>query len=134
MFICTGNSCRSQMAEGFARQYGGDRVEAFSCGVMASYVHSGTIETMADIGIDISKHLSKQIDPELLKAMDVIVTLCDNAKEHCPVVPHSCQVFHWSIEDPLYTYGTPHQYKVFGRVRDDIGERVRRLLRELQVT
>lgn len=120
------------MAEGFARHEAGDRFEVFSCGVMASRVHSGAIEAMAQIGIDISGHTSKQIDPDLLKTMDVIVTVCDNAREHCPVVPPTIQTHHWSIEDPLYAYGTPYQHQVFERVRDDIGQRVRALLAALK--
>jgi arsenate reductase len=87
MFLCTGNSCRSQMAEGFARELGKDVIEAHSAGLMKCYVHPKAIAVMKEIGIDISGQQSKDIDEDILKQMDIIVTLCSHANSSCPVTP-----------------------------------------------
>lgn len=131
MFICTGNACRSQMAEGFARHYGGRNVEVFSSGLLASGLHPAAVEAMAEIGIDISHQTSDRIDPTLMKTMDCIVTVCDRAKEHCPVVKGPKHILHWSIEDPIRYVGTPAEEREFSRIRDDLGRRIRSLLKEL---
>ncbi|PIR25812.1 MAG: hypothetical protein COX62_03315 [Deltaproteobacteria bacterium CG_4_10_14_0_2_um_filter_43_8] len=131
IFICTGNAFRSQMAEGFARHYGADKVEVFSAGVMASGVHPVAIETMGELGIDISGHTSEKINSNLLKTMDYVVTVCDNAKEHCPYVPEAKKVLHWSIPDPYRAVGTLNEQKVLRETRDDIERRVKELLEQI---
>ncbi|OGQ23457.1 MAG: arsenate reductase [Deltaproteobacteria bacterium RIFCSPLOWO2_02_FULL_44_10] len=131
IFICTGNACRSQMAEGFARHYGKDRFEVFSAGVFASGLHPCAVEAMKEIGIDISHHTSDQIDPELLKTMDYVVTVCDYAQKNCPITPGAKKVVHWSIEDPIRYVGTPSEEREFSRIRDDLGERVKKLIIEI---
>jgi Protein-tyrosine-phosphatase len=103
MFLCTGNSCRSQMAEGFAREYGKGIIEPFSAGLMASRVHPRAIEVMKEIGIDISGQSSKEIDPELLNQMDVVITLCGHAEASCPMTPPHIKRLHWPIDDPVGT-------------------------------
>lgn len=132
MFICTGNSCRSQMAEGFARHFGGKDFEVLSAGVVASYVNPAAIRAMAEIGIDISKQTSDPIDPELIKTMDCVVTVCDHAKEFCPVPPPGCKAVHWSIEDPFRFTGRASEETEFARIRDDLGDRIKKLLRDLK--
>lgn len=124
MFLCTGNSCRSQMAEGFARHLllGCD---AYSAGLEPKGVHSLAVKVMAEVGIDISEQQSKPIDPELLKSMDVIVTLCGDAEERCVSVPHTIRRFHWPLPDPARATGTEEQVmEVFRNVRDQIMRRV----------
>lgn len=84
MFLCTGNSCRSQMAEGFARELGKGLVAPYSAGLMAAGVNARAIAVMREAGIDISGQRSREIDPDLLQTMDIVITLCDNAAESCP--------------------------------------------------
>ena len=106
MFLCTGNSCRSQMAEGLARELGKGVLEPYSAGLMAAGVLPRAIAVMKEIGIDISGRKSKTIDERLLKNMDVVVTLCDNAAEACPWTPPEIKRLHWPIKDPVGTRGT----------------------------
>jgi arsenate reductase len=101
MFLCTGNSCRSQMAEGFARALGKDRVESFSAGLIPAGVHPRAITVMKEVGIDISGQQSKSIDERLLRSMDMVITLCDNAEEACPWTPQEIKKLHWPIKDPV---------------------------------
>jgi arsenate reductase len=131
-FLCTGNSCRSQMAEGFARKLGKGLVEPYSAGLMAAGVNPRAVEVMKEKGIDMSGQLSKEIDEELLGKMDVIVTLCGNAEESCPVTPPGIRRIHWPIKDPVGTIGTEEEIKKeFRRARDEIEERIRALMEDL---
>lgn len=121
MFLCTGNSCRSQMAEGLARELGKGVLEPYSAGLMAAGVHPRAIAVMKEIGIDISGRKSKTIDERLLKNMDVVVTLCDNAAEACPWTPPEIKCLHWPIKDPVGTRGTEKEImEEFRRARDEI--------------
>src|SRR5574337_1259016 len=106
MFLCTGNSCRSQMAEGFAREIGKGILEPFSAGLIAAGLHPRAIAVMKEIGIDISKQKSKEVDDDLLRSMDIIVTLCSNAEEACPWTPPEVKRLHWPIKDPVGAVGT----------------------------
>lgn len=128
-FICTGNSCRSQMAEGFARHYGSDVVDVISGGVEAHGVNPKAIEVMAEKGIDISSHKSKLIDESLLFKSDYVVTLCGDARDKCPVLPPSVKSMHWGLEDPAKATGTDEEIMdAFRKVRDEIERRVKELL------
>ena len=98
LFLCTGNSCRSQMAEGFARALRGDRVEAFSAGTNPHGLNPLAVRAMAEVGIDISKHLSRRPE-DIGVAFDVVVTVCDSAHESCPVFP-GARVVHVGFDDP----------------------------------
>jgi arsenate reductase (thioredoxin) len=132
IFLCTGNSCRSQMAEGFARELGKGLIEAHSAGLMAAGVHPRTIAVMGEIGIDIRAQRSKEIDPLVLREMDMVITLCNNAREACPVVPRGVKRLHWPIQDPIGAVGTEEEImKEFRRARDEIGEKVRKFLADL---
>lgn len=130
MFLCTGNSCRSQMAEGFARTLGKGRIEAHSAGLMAAGVHPRAMAVMKEAGVDISRQTSKGIDENLLQSMDVVITLCDNAAEACPWTPPGLKRLHWPIKDPVGTSGTEHRIlNEFRRARDEIRDRIEEFLR-----
>ena len=125
MFLCTGNSCRSQMAEGFAKELGKGIIEPYSAGVISTFVHPRAIEAMKEIGIDISGQSSKEIDKGQLKKMDIIITLCSNAEESCPLTPPEIKRFHWPIKDPVSFSGTEDEImNEFRRARNEIKERI----------
>lgn len=130
MFLCTGNSCRSQMAEGFSRVIGKDVIEPYSAGLVpASVVNPRAVQAMKESGIDISHQRPKEIEPELLNKMDVVVTLCDNAGESCPWTPPAIKRFHWFLKDPAGVVGTEEEIMAeFRRVRDEIKERIIRFI------
>jgi arsenate reductase len=129
MFVCTGNSARSQMAEGFARSLGGGRVEAHSAGVEPSRLNPLAVAVMREKGIDISAHRSKAFDWDLARQMDVVVTVCGHANESCPVLPPEVKRLHWPLEDPAAAIGTDAEVlTTFRRIRDQIESRVRDLL------
>lgn len=131
LFLCTGNSCRSHMAEGLLRDLGGDRFQAFSAGAKpAGYVHPFAITAMQDIGIDIASHTSKPLDAFDGQKFDYLITVCDQAREACPTYAGATQQLHWSFEDPAQAPGTEEQkLAVFRRVRDEIRSRVEEFLR-----
>jgi arsenate reductase len=121
MFLCTGNSCRSQMAEGLARDLGKGVLEPHSAGLIPAGVHPRAIAVMKELGIDISGQISKVIDERLLNTMDIVVTLCDNAAEACPLTPAKIKRLHWPIKDPVGTTGTEAEImREFRRARDEI--------------
>src|SRR5688572_9989718 len=105
LILCTGNSARSQMAEGLLRHMTGNRVEVNSAGVDPTNVRPEAIEVMKEIGIDISNHRSKSIDEFITQAFDYVISVCDNANQHCPVFPGATRRIHWSIEDPAQVKG-----------------------------
>ena len=120
MFLCTGNSCRSQMAEGFAKELGKGIIEPYSAGVISTFVHPRAIEAMKEIGIDISGQSSKEIDKGQLKKMAIIITLCSNAEESCPLTPPEIKRFHWPIKDPVSFSGTEDEImNEFRRARNE---------------
>jgi arsenate reductase len=132
MFLCTANSCRSQMAEGFAKEYGRGIVEVYSAGLMAAGVQHRAIAVMKEIGIDISNQQSKEIDPDLLRRMDIVVTLCGHAEETCPWTPPEIKRIHWPIKDPVGATGTEDQIRTeFRRARDEIKEKVEELMKAI---
>jgi len=132
MVLCTGNSCRSQMAEGFLREIGRDRVEAHSAGVIAAGVNSRAIEVMREAGIDISKHKSKVIDPAVLNQMDIIITVCGNAEASCPVTPPHITRLHIPIDDPVGTVGSDEFIMSdFRRAREEIRREMERVVASL---
>ncbi len=100
LFVCTHNSARSQMAEGFLREYGGDRFEVFSAGTEATAVRPEAIKAMAEVGIDISGHESKTVDRYLGQSFAWVITVCDQAREACPIFPGAMETAHWGFDDP----------------------------------
>ena len=132
MFLCTANSCRSQMAEGFAKEYGKGLIEIYSAGLMAAGVHKRAAAVMKEIGIDISRQESKTIDETLLRQMDVVVTLCNYAESLCPSTPSGMRRIHWPIKDPVGTFGTEEQImNEFRRARDEIKEKVQKITKDI---
>ena len=132
LILCTGNSARSQMAEGILRQIAGDRFEVESAGVEPSSVRPEAIEAMAEIGIDISKHRSKSVDEFIGKDFDFIITVCDNAKETCPVFPGKAVHIHRNFEDPpaAGTTDAATALAKFREVRDEILKYLKQFARE----
>lgn len=131
MFLCTANSCRSQMAEGLARELGSGLIEPYSAGLIATVVHPRAIAVMKEIGIDISRQRSKSIDRELLRQMDLVITLCTNAEDYCLRIPLDVRRLHWPVKDPVGTIGTEERImREFRRARDEIRDRIIGFLRQ----
>jgi arsenate reductase (thioredoxin) len=125
LFLCTHNSARSQMAEGFLRALGGDRFEVESAGTEATTVNPFAIQAMAEEGIDIATHESKTLDRFVDQPFDLVITVCDDAAEACPVFPNARERRHWSFPDPSKARGTDEErFAVFARIRDAIRERI----------
>ncbi len=135
MFLCTANSCRSQMAEGFARELGKGLIEAHSAGLMHAGVHPRAIAVMKEAGIDISKQESKEIEEDPLRKMDVVITLCTDAESSCPWTPPEIKRLHWPVRDPVGIVGSEeHIMKEFRRARDEIREKILRFIEGLTNT
>jgi arsenate reductase len=131
LILCTGNSARSQMAEGLFRHEGGDRYDVFSAGTRPSSVRPEAIAVLAELGIDISGQRSKSVDEFVGQPLDLVITVCDNAKEACPVFPGRTQRMHWPFEDPAGLEGSEDERKdAFRRVRDQIRQRIGEFLAE----
>lgn len=131
MILCTGNSARSQMAEGLLRRDGGDKFDVESAGVISSFVRPQAIEVMREIGIDISNHRSKSLDEFLEQPFDYVITVCDNAAENCPVFPGKAARIHWSFDDPAAAIGTEEEIlNVFRLVRDQIQQRLSQFIND----
>ena len=125
LFLCTGNSCRSQMAEGFLRDMAGDRFEVFSAGIKPTQVNPLAIKVMAEAGIDISKHRSKSAMEFIGQKFDFVVTVCDNAKQTCPIFPGKYEKIHWDLEDPAEAQGNEEErLSFFRRIRDEVKNNV----------
>ena len=125
LILCTGNSARSQMAEGLLRHIAGDRFDVHSAGTIASFVRPQAIKAMQEIGIDISSHRSKPVDEFAGQQFDYVITVCDNAKHNCPVFPGKTERIHWSFADPAEATGSDEEITaVFRRVRDEIRRRL----------
>jgi len=127
VFICRGNSCRSQMAEGFAKKLYGDQWEAYSAGTAPEGVNRNAVSVMNEAGIDISKNKSKVLDQTLLNSADLVVALCD-IQEGCFVLPPTVNYVHCPVEDPVRMAGIENEMSVFRNVRDKIKELVGELL------
>jgi arsenate reductase (thioredoxin) len=125
LFLCTGNSARSQMAEAYLRRAAGDRYEAMSAGIEPKGLNPLAVEAMREIGIDISRQKSKEVEELLGTNPDYVVTVCDNAKEKCPLFPGSFKSVHWDLQDPAGAEGGQEEkLAVFRRVRDEIVTRI----------
>ncbi|MBQ0138882.1 MAG: arsenate reductase (thioredoxin) [Kurthia sp.] len=124
-FLCTGNSCRSQMAEGFAKKYSGDEWDVFSAGIEAHGMNPQAVRVMKEVGIDISTQKSEMIDFELLQQATIVITLCGDAQDKCPTLPPTVTCYHWGVNDPAKAQGTAEQkWLVFQEVRDTIEKKL----------
>jgi arsenate reductase len=131
LILCTGNSARSQMAEGLLRHDGGKQFEVYSAGTHPSFVREEAIEAMREIGIDIASQRSKSVDEFIGQAFDYVITVCDNAKENCPVFPAQSKRIHWSFEDPAAAFGDKNaRLAEFIRVRDQIRQKLQNFIAE----
>jgi arsenate reductase len=129
LFICTHNSARSQMAEGFLRAFAGDRFEAFSAGTEATLVRPEAIAVMAEVGIDISGQTSKTLERFLHQPFSWVITVCDTARQQCPVFPGAERSLHWGIDDPAAVAGDEAtRLAAFRRARDELRSRIRMLV------
>lgn len=132
LFLCTGNSARSQMAEGLVNHFLGDQWEAYSAGTHpAGYVHPLAVQAMRELGIDISHQRSKSVEEFRTQSFDVVITLCDSAAQECPAWLGPGKAIHMGFPDPAAANGvTEDRMEAFRRVRDGIREKVLRYLRE----
>ena len=125
IFICTGNSCRSQIAEGLLRKEAGDRFDIFSAGSHPSRVHPAAISVMEEWGIDISHQKSESIDNFIDNNFDIIITVCDNANQSCPVFPNEKIRLHWSIKDPFHGWSDNQEgLQPYRIARDELKKRI----------
>ena len=132
LYLCTGNSCRSQMAEGWTRQLGGDRVEVQSAGIEAHGKNPRAIKVMQEAGIDISGQQSTIVSEKMLGWADVVVTVCGHADEQCPLLPPGVKKVHWPLADPAKATGSESDIMdEFRTTRDEVEKRVRDLLNNL---
>jgi len=133
LFLCTGNSCRSQMAEGWTKALANDDVMVQSAGIQAHGKNPRAIAVMAEAGIDISGQESTRVDDAMLQAADLVVTVCGHADEHCPVLPPGTRKEHWPLEDPAKATGSEEEImQVFRASRDEIKQRITDLLQRVQ--
>tara|TARA_Y100000739_G_C20533736_1_gene430210 strand:+ start:387 stop:815 length:429 start_codon:yes stop_codon:yes gene_type:complete len=131
LFVCTGNSCRSQIAEGILKQKSNQIFDVFSAGSHPSRVHPSAIKIMEEVGIDISHHTSNHIDEYLKDEIDIVITVCDNAYKTCPVFPGNVQRIHWSIKDPFRDWDQdPSHLKNFRKTRIELEDRINKFLKE----
>lgn len=132
LFLCTGNSCRSQMAEGWARTLGAGQVVVQSAGIESHGKNPLAIAVMKEAGVDISDQESTRLTPAMLEWADVVVTVCGHADEHCPVLPPTVRKIHWPLNDPAKASGDDAEIlAVFRASRDDIRDRVQSLITEM---
>ncbi len=133
LFLCTGNSCRSQIAEGWAHQLGGDWLEVQSAGIESHGKNPRAIAVMKEAGVDISGQESTKLTDEMLASADYLVTVCGHADEHCPVLPAGMRKEHWPLSDPARATGSEEEIMtVFRESRDDIRQRVANLIERLK--
>ncbi len=125
LFLCTGNSCRSQMAEGFLKHIAADKFEIFSAGVKPTMINPIVIKVMAEVGVDISKQRSKSVMEFINQKFDYVITVCNKAKQTCPVFPGKYEKIHWDIEDPAEAQGNEKEkLRVFRKIRDKIQKNI----------
>lgn len=131
-FLCTGNSCRSQIADGFLNALGSDKYEVKSAGLEAHGLNPRAVQVMQEAGVDISKNTSDVIDPDILNRADYVITLCGHADEHCPVISgKNVTKWHWGFDDPAKATGTEDEImNQFRTVRDSIKSRIEQFVKE----
>ncbi len=131
LFLCTGNSARSQMAEGWLRHLAGDRFEVVSAGTHPVGLNPYAVTVMGEADVDISHHVSERVDPYLDQKFDYVITVCDRAQESCPIFPGASSKLHWNFDDPAQATGTyEEKLIVFRKTRDEIASRIRYFLAE----
>ncbi|SFK44717.1 arsenate reductase [Halobacillus dabanensis] len=130
-FLCTGNSCRSQMAEGFGKKYLSDKYEVKSAGIEAHGLNPNAVKAMKEVDVDITDQTSDIIDPAILNNAEFAITLCGDANDKCPMTPPQVTRFHWGFDDPAKAEGTEEEkWAFFQRVRDEIEARIQTFAEE----
>lgn len=130
-FLCTGNSCRSQIAEGFGKKYLSDKYDVYSAGIEAHGLNPNAVKAMKEVDVDISTQTSDIIDKEILNNADLVITLCGDARDSCPMTPPHVTRRHWGFDDPAKAEGTEDEkWAVFQRVRDEIEQRIKMFAEE----
>ena len=125
IFICTGNACRSQMAEGLLRHMAGDKFEVYSAGSHPSRLHPASVAVMAEWGIDIARHTAEPIDDYLDTGIDIAITVCDNAQQSCPTFPGNVEQIHWGLDDPYHGWeADPQDLPPYRETRDELKKRI----------
>ncbi len=133
LFLCTGNSCRSQIAEGWAKHLKGDTMDVYSAGIAPGSLNQMAVKVMAEAGVDISAQRSKHVEELKDIDFDYVVTVCDNAREKCPIFPHKTKHFHRTFEDPTFMTGTEQQIKAaFVKLRDQMKEFIKKVPKILE--
>jgi arsenate reductase len=133
LFLCTGNSCRSQMAEGWAKHLGSDIAEVESAGIEAHGKNPRAIRVMAEAGVDISGQESTRVSDDMIRRADIVVTVCGHADEYCPALPPGVTKIHWPLNDPAKARGSEDEVMtVFRATRDEVKARVSALLDEIR--
>ena len=131
LFLCTGNSCRSQMAEGWARYLKSDKIEPYSAGIESHVLNSNAVKVMAEAGVDISNYRSKHIDELMYLSFDYVITLCGHANENCPIFPGKTKIMHVGFDDPPKLAAEAKTEKEalnhYRRVRDEIRDFIKKL-------
>ena len=131
LFLCTGNSCRSQMAEGLLRWLAGDHYEVYSAGVAPSRVHPMAILVMQELGIDISGQSSDLVDDYLDEGIEIVITVCDHARQSCPVFPGQVERIHWSIVDPFHGWTVEERMiPRYRATRDELRQRIEKFIED----
>jgi len=131
IFICTGNACRSQMAEGLLRHMAGDKFEVYSAGSHPSRLHPASVAVMAEWNIDITHHTSEPINDYLETGIDIVITVCDNAQQICPTFPGNVKRIHWGLDDPYHGWGAePEDLLPYREIRDELKDRIKVFLTE----
>ena len=129
LILCTGNSCRSQMAEGWLRHLAGDHFEVVSAGTHPVGLNPYAVTVMGEAGVDISHQVSKRVDPYIEQRFDYVITVCDNAQEACPIFPGAASKLHWNFDDPAKATGPyEQQLMVFRKTREEIADRIRQFI------
>lgn len=125
-FLCTGNSCRSQMAEGFGKEYLSKEYDVYSAGIEAHGLNPNAVKAMKEVDVDISNQSSDIIDRDILNKADLVITLCGDANDSCPTTPPHVTRWHWGFDDPAKAEGTEEEkWAVFQRVRNEIEQRIK---------
>ena len=131
IFICTGNSCRSQMAEGLLRHMAGNKFKVYSAGSHPSRLHPASVAVMAEWNIDIAHHTSEPINDYLETGIDIVITVCDNAKQICPTFPGNVKRIHWGLDDPYHGLSAePEDLLPYRGIRDELKDRIKVFLTE----
>ena len=135
LFVCTGNSCRSQIAEGLLNEMAAKYFEVYSAGSHPSRVHPNAISVMKEINIDISNHTSNSVVEYLNTGIDIVITVCDNAKLACPIFPKKTMKIHWSIDDPFGGWDEDEEHLTnFRKARTELQGHIKKLLNEMELS